>query len=161
MVSEGGQLAPSGRETTTGRPPSGEDHIGKREQIRRPFQQLVAEPARGSRAQVLETVPAMQADVTRAVEQRPAGEQVAEAMKVNRAPSPVVRAAERFEHPGVGWGSGEALGGAVQAAFQAEVGALLGAGLDVAAVDAQRWRAEEALAVRGGVIGHLDQLDGV
>ena len=49
-------------------------------------------------------------------------------MKVDRVPSRAVRAAERFEHPGVGRGSGKALGGAVEAAFQAEVGALLSTG---------------------------------
>jgi hypothetical protein len=73
------------------------------------------------------------------------------------------------EDPFVGWESREAVRGLVDAALQAVVVALGSGGFDIEAVDAQRWGAEKALALRvvdvidlverqrGGHSGSLEQ----
>src|SRR6266536_2675776 len=54
----------------------------------------------------------------------------------------------------------EAAVGAIDAAGKYELGTLLGAGLDVAAVDADRRRPEETMRLRGLEIGNIDPANG-
>src|SRR5260221_12077863 len=54
---------------------------------------------------------------------------------------------DRLEHPVVLRDAGEPAGGEIEAAFEAEVGAFVGAGLDIVPVDPQGGRAEETLGL--------------